>query len=106
MRISDWSSDVCSSDLRSMLYHTFLLSRHGCSWHGGGSGTFHAKTLEVLSICRIQLGGGCRSAQPALLACVVPERNHGRAHIQRKKIGRASGRERGWRNVSSSVVAG
>src|SRR3546814_19092004 len=82
MRISDWSSDVCSSDLTG-----------GC-WHGGtvhvslgccrGQNPFSTPTLECLCFCRHRGGPGV----PA------PRGSSGRSGIPAMKIGRASCRER------------
>src|SRR3546814_7201080 len=44
MRISDWSSDVCSSDLRSFIQH--VASRLEIEGHGG------KRLIEFVSQCR------------------------------------------------------
>src|SRR3546814_12364474 len=97
MRISDWSSDVCSSDLRTLFLHYDEIA--------GDPVSALAKVLH-------HLGDGNPIADPAAVARVMgsyskagaaepfcPRGRHRRAPLEDKlaniEIGRASCRERG-----------
>src|SRR3546814_3968775 len=45
MRISDWSSDVCSSDLRRVLSGILFVIRNGLRWRDAPSGYGPHKTI-------------------------------------------------------------
>src|SRR3546814_18666232 len=91
MRISDWSSDVCSSDLEA-----FLLK----------SAPFGAAGVHGLD--DVVIGAGHAVIQPQQVAHRVVLRHDEPESAGRQpgKIGRASCRERVWQYVSISVVAG
>src|SRR3546814_20909833 len=97
MRISDWSSDVCSSDLkitRSERSRTMCGTYNPLFFRGGGWGW-----------CRTErVGGGAlsiRYAVPGKSGILASDQNFGRF----AKIGRASCGERGCQYVEISVVA-
>src|SRR3546814_19173349 len=101
MRISDWSSDVCSSDLSS------LACPH-CA-------AFHADTLPKIKENYIDTGKeklifrdfpiGGRAVMAAMVArCAKPERYFRFVDVlfqsqEKWEIGRASSRERVWLEV-------
>src|SRR3546814_15586918 len=87
MRISDWSSDVCSSDLSHVVDHGF---KHG---RGGGG-----RILRIQG----QHGDAPRSTVEQLVDR-TGDRWRTVAHAQ--EIGRASCRERVCQSVQISVVA-
>src|SRR3546814_21074923 len=106
MRISDWSSDVCSSDLRLAALGDLV----GIAARGDGVGGVAvepavavARPLREAAVrgdercagfqARADFGGGA----DAFLAS---------EEMERQKLGRASGRERVCKYVSISVVAG
>src|SRR3546814_13159697 len=102
MRISDWSSDVCSSDLFHrvgalvttlvlLALVIFLLRQRAALWRRAGLAVFAALVLQVtlgISIVHFQL--------PLLLAAA---HNLGAETLLGTKIGRASCRERGCQYV-------
>src|SRR3546814_13577738 len=109
MRISDWSSDVCSSDLQFKASFTFPESieaglRVG---HLGNRsvryeiGLFKESSDEVAalgSFVHVFVARATMKAVPipdGLLQAV------GRLQKEKRKIGRASGRERVWSSVRS-----
>src|SRR3546814_18907895 len=84
MRISDWSSDVCSSDLAMMPAHEGHRLARTLSWpHLLALGVGAIVGTGILTL----IGVGADRAGPA-------------------EIGRASCRERGCQYVQISVVAG
>src|SRR3546814_12226602 len=91
MRISDWSSDVCSSDLRLII---LLLHR--------GLITDHVRPVR-LDLCNLH------SDRPTAIQLQFPTRRLGLpilvSALHRGQIGRASCRERVCKYVSISVVA-
>src|SRR3546814_9416838 len=99
MRISDWSSDVCSSDLAGSQFA--ISADRNRPWRDGrGSGGEDDGALYRLSRHPGE-GRGSRKA------CEIPvqagmangiKMNAPRTLYQ-KKIGRESGRERVWKNV-------
>src|SRR3546814_20789069 len=111
MRISDWSSDVCSSDLAGAYLRD---ARRAASRSGGpvrpgsGQGTDGqgAVTLDL---------AGCSDGELAALALAGRPSAYGellRRHrdpvsrlVRGPKIGRASCRERVWQEVYNLVVA-
>src|SRR3546814_19814807 len=95
MRISDWSSDVCSSDLAS----TKLI-------HGGLRYLEHYEfslVREALKEREVLWGIAPHIIHP--LRFVLPYRDGLRPRWLLRQIGRASCRERACQYVSSSVVA-
>src|SRR3546814_14164276 len=105
MRISDWSSDVCSSDLGQML----------AALTGWAQGTF-ASAVNVegdsVSVTR-EVDGGLETVKLKLPAIVTTDlrlnepRYASLPNIMKatsKQIGRASCRDRVWQYVSISVV--
>src|SRR3546814_12317091 len=91
MRISDWSSDVCSSDLGAIRRH---LSRRRSRARSGGAG-LAARTVQVRALQEGAVEE--RAARPP----------HRRTRADRRdgEIGRASCRERVGPYVSISVGA-
>src|SRR3546814_14885661 len=92
MRISDWSSDVCSSDLQMAVAAEIDVKLQRADADGqrggeGGQGVFRRQAAGAAMAFKIE-GMGCRAGQ------------------HRGKIGRASCRERVCQYVSISVVAG
>src|SRR3546814_6714612 len=84
MRISDWSSDVCSSDLVALPGTGMAVRlRAGLRFSGGG-------LLRQAGEQRVRPGGRQQGQQP-----------HGGIEPAREddEIGRASCRERGWQYV-------
>src|SRR3546814_11447299 len=112
MRISDWSSDVCSSDLRRIVLagdrHLAVDDRHG------GHPVFPALNAlalfgQVIGDGSVPAGGrsaGAETRNLAGAAVELPVRidNMLRIHIGRK-IGRATWRERECKDVEISVGA-
>src|SRR3546814_18625257 len=101
MRISDWSSDVCSSDLRSGLYPLALPSGLGCEGAGEvvdvGDGVGDLRPGDRVAYASGPLGAYADVRLfPADQLVRLPD----------GKIGRASCRERVCQSVSISVVAG
>src|SRR3546814_20603584 len=90
MRISDWSSDVCSSDLA---FHAVLGPRHG---DGEGFFVEHQRGRHGPDVVDI-LAAGLEIAQPPALLDV--------GQTDLGKIGRASCRESVCQAGSLSVVA-
>src|SRR3546814_7887403 len=92
MRISDWSSDVCSSDLRP----TPIMSNSRTREEGRHivSNLSPGDEFAQIMIQRIIASGDCES---------TPCRPY-RMLAKGRKIGRASGRERVCQYVSISVV--
>src|SRR3546814_11917568 len=98
MRISDWSSDVCSADLPGV--------RPRLSPSGSRLGVDEQLDLDVPvgRIGRVDADLAERTGQleevlPAADRLPAARRPHG------AEIGRASSRERVWQSVSLSVVA-
>src|SRR3546814_13091539 len=123
MRISDWSSDVCSSDLEA--WETIetesglaqeQLRRAGdiymaagsviCCWGMGITQHKHSVAPIQMLVNLLLLRGN--PGRPGAGAC--PVRGHSNVHGDRTHghfaLGQASCRERGCRSVSISVVAG
>src|SRR3546814_16659223 len=106
MRISDWSSDVCSSDLHIALLHPGdrpQLEEHDEHGDCGGGPELRNQIRERMaqSTARRHDARGDASLQrgsAARYGAVVGSR-------LREEIGRASGRARVWKSVSISVVA-
>src|SRR3546814_20150366 len=91
MRISDWSSDVCSSDLSEGL---------------------HRGDVEVDRPATNPVSVGVADDDPTVARQEWPEEDERGPHLHRRlardeqpQIGRASGRERVCQYVSISVVA-
>src|SRR3546814_9771490 len=86
MRISDWSSDVCSSDLVKFRFP----NKHDIYMHDTPQRELFEKTQRTFS-------HGCiRVHNPGRLAEILLEEDKGwsAARVRELKIGRASGRER------------
>src|SRR3546814_14592321 len=105
MRISDWSSDVCSSDLQTLDRIPWYVNRivpNNCVSHfrwQSDLGLIERHSEQVHSVAlRNQYGTGLKpcSRDNDCLACVlIPRLGYKRFN----KIGRASGRERVCRYV-------
>src|SRR3546814_14471085 len=98
MRISDWSSDVCSSDLQ--LFDREL-QRHPCAGNGGGAGAAigldHVAVDRDLPLTkRFKIDDGAQRAADQPLDFLRPARllALGRLAIAAREIGGASWRER------------
>src|SRR3546814_14239987 len=92
MRISDWSADVCSSDLRFVALHLGQLDQFG----------------GVVALFLDRARRGHRLVEPATLAHHLPRRPGivpQRRVLDLRKIGRASWRGRVCQYVSLAVVA-
>src|SRR3546814_14338353 len=83
MRISDWSSDVCSSDLQTHL-------REG--WHGSGHGDAPKESCSASrsastrpDSCRARMNGGPPSTGAWCLATGC-RRQHRRRRLDRKSV--------------------
>src|SRR3546814_12620357 len=103
MRISDWSSDVCSSDLFAGFIEGDKLSRGDVDVivHDGFSGNIALKTIEgtarfVTDLLRRAFTSSTRSKNGFLISRPATELL--RHHLD-PKIGGASGRERVWQYV-------
>src|SRR3546814_9320930 len=86
MRISDWSSDVCSSDLKLMLAD--VQSSYGLARPFQGVGNFETEHQRNL------VREVCAAVQTGRLIVVSGLVGSGKTHLLRRKIGRASWRER------------
>src|SRR3546814_20085359 len=118
MRISDWSSDVCSSDLAAARSEIATpdgftaplrpYQREGLAWldflaEAGLGGVLAddmglGKTVQVLAHLLLEKRCG-RLQQPALVVCPTSLVGNWRDEAARFEIGRASCRERGWQYV-------
>src|SRR3546814_11046411 len=98
MRISDWSSDVCSSDLRP---HAEC-DRACVSPSGALIKRAHDLTVEATDTARTAVGHERHVARLPRLE------THGRAggNVEPKQIGRRSWRERGCKDCMDPVVGG
>src|SRR3546814_15212416 len=92
MRISDWSSDVCSSDLLANVYYECGATAAGDSWH--------AQVIALLELSAELLPGPSSYELTQALNVAADE-----ASPDNMEIGRASCRERVGQYVSISVVA-
>src|SRR3546814_1745414 len=92
MRISDWSSDVCSSDLSSMMAPTPATSAEGARFAigSGGSNRIRTAVLQVL-VNLLDVGLPMAAATEAARLHIEGEAV---ANIEAAEIGRASCRER------------
>src|SRR3546814_17404904 len=88
MRISDWSSDVCSSDLATFLRRLADDVEQEKDTSGGGQPTAGGATPAELTRLRA-------------FASATERRHDG---IRERQIGRASCREREWQYRSITVV--
>src|SRR3546814_16192478 len=95
MRMSDWSSDVCSSDLLAMARPRILLAlRRSLAMFGDGERTDVGKRLTR------------PRTEPEIMIEEEIRRHHDPEHAAaRLQIGRASRRESVWQYVEISVVA-
>src|SRR3546814_15855942 len=109
MRISDWSSDVCSSDLRAARRATRSgWRRRDGNWRARCGGRWPRVRTDGLGA-----GRGRAASQEGLGQAVRPavlDRRFRAADDGERgdaaEVGRASGRERGCQYVSNSGVAG
>src|SRR3546814_19234760 len=103
MRISDWSSDVCSSDLHLLADHEFAVVFAG--------GAFERAEAGIGLVGR---AGPFPDLAADMQAAVRPRRGRARMRMHRveeaavaqrlaREIGRASWRERVWQSVEISV---
>src|SRR3546814_20121818 len=101
MRISDWSSDVCSSDLDNSIERCYRLEEIGsCSayfWPSESMSFIHSTSL--ISCSRFAWPTIVRSSSPCVQKISLPLR-------QRAEIGRETGRERVWQEALISVGDG
>src|SRR3546814_15833244 len=95
MRISDWSSDVCSSDLGEPIQSAIPTSAPSFA-----AATAAAAAIMLLLLHRLHRAGECRKQRSLVLA--GRSFSAGGLHL---KIGRASCRERVCQYVEISVVA-
>src|SRR3546814_15412824 len=112
MRISDWSSDVCSSDLLAhRRRHRAAQADEPCRQADGDGVHLREATVDAVDdvepvvLAELHLGqqrAALRHQRPARLG----EDRHGGAQLQLLQIGRASCRERVCQYVYISVVAG
>src|SRR3546814_15965503 len=121
MRISDWSSDVCSSDLHDAAGLAVLTPATARLWHPVRSGTFwrSRRSLRGFRSPRLPLGRnqGSRKGPGMLRTCATLSvfgllalafamaLNRGGRTVSRLQIGRASGRARVCHHVLVSVGA-
>src|SRR3546814_20978878 len=121
MRISDWSSDVCSSDLASRPKKIAVPVGQGrgmiatiqqglkddgfavsisqlCRWFGVPRRTVYYKPTKAPSKVNPDLAGPIK-------ALIEEEPSFGYRTVAGLQIGRAACRERGWQSVENSVVA-
>src|SRR3546814_17377748 len=105
MRISDWSSDVCSSDLLAA----------ECGWGPGRAGNRQGERQNETTHEDPLFAQGASSADRSGIASGVREASWVVRHSRYKKglsrgvreqIGRESCRDRGCKYVESSVVDG
>src|SRR3546814_13519921 len=95
MRSSDWSSDVCSSELRARLAKAERRAADNASWK------------DLVEAERARRLSTIDADSKAIEAQAVADEKAQAAEQQRQQqeIGRASGREREWQYVYSPVVA-
>src|SRR3546814_18804264 len=105
MRISDWSSDVCSSDLASMALTVFFGRPSGILMACEGEQreryllpAAHGEKFDALAMSEPDAGSDVRG-----MKCAA--RPAGGDWVLHGKLGRAAGRERGCQHVELSVVA-
>src|SRR3546814_13002613 len=108
MRISDWSSDVCSSDLRTATNVRTIFSKNGGNLGASGSVshafdrlgliTYPAKNGDADKVFEAALEAGAEDVSSS-------EEEHEIWTAQDDQIGRESCRERVWQYGSSTVVA-
>src|SRR3546814_14422041 len=98
MRISDWSSDVCSSDLRTeyLAEDRRTAGRRACpGFEEHRAAAFPGHESGMATIERATSLAG-----PILVAPTAERAEH-----RKRQIGRASGRERVWQYVENTVCA-
>src|SRR3546814_11361009 len=114
MRISDWSSDVCSSDLPAYLRAPTIFAAFQQAGATVAVVTAKDKLRRLLGHGLTMKAGAavCFSAEKANEASVAENGINGLLALTGKplpsvysEIGRASGRERGWQYVEIAVVA-
>src|SRR3546814_18304369 len=106
MRISDWSSDVCSSDLRQPPFLAEPVGPSGGAEHGDRPVIVVAVLAGRRDLANIfdgRRGGAATEARAFDTASGRPEaelaEHRARGGIVDEKIGRASGRERVCKSV-------
>src|SRR3546814_11433859 len=112
MRISDWSSDVCSSDLCGVQFEAEIAGRTAplCLRANLGKLPYSAESPEARSLARVVLGASGRLRRGQILLTpdhdmmlegeIAPPTPRTPARIiAAAEIGRASGRERGCQYV-------
>src|SRR3546814_14906998 len=119
MRISDWSSDVCSSDLQAIAAHRRVgaddaRGPQACARPDAGALFYDAVRSYADSGgymgCRCNDRAGMNAGFQALQSVAVEPLGQQGVHevglaAQHWQIGRASCRERGWQYVEISGVA-
>src|SRR3546814_17704680 len=102
MRISDWSSDVCSSDLQDAIMRAAGLTRSGKVWKGcEGTSEADAKSVEIKDLNHdgrpeaIVTDSGMCYGNTGQEFTVLRSTPGGWAQMM-PEIGRASCRERVW----------
>src|SRR3546814_16032460 len=101
MRISDWSSDVCSSDRCAMAAEHLLQRVRHLADRGAGTGRVDRKRKQVARAVGGRLGQGVeRLAAGLLVACRADE-----LQPLDLQIGRSACRERGVQYVGIPVCA-
>src|SRR3546814_6499923 len=93
MRISDWSSDVCSSDLRMSEKPTFMNSANArVEVNSSNSTSTPKKSSRITTLQMVGQTSTSAVVVPTRSACSMPS-------PVKPKIGRASCRERGCQYV-------
>src|SRR3546814_5196524 len=95
MRISDWSSDVCSSDLqhRQYLDHRRKLRLWPVAVQSDMEWLVHRRLFRRVGVIRLRPPGGDAAMEPAA-ACELPHAHRAGGDVAAGEIGRASCRER------------
>src|SRR3546814_20835168 len=106
MRISDWSSDVCSSDLRGYRFARMKMSK-AANYMLGVSGAIVVGIWAIASLGEDDANGVPQAAAPVVPESVAAQAVEVKLEVPvAKKIGRAPGRERGSQYVKVTGVAG
>src|SRR3546814_12638042 len=108
MRISDWSSDVCSSDLNCSVIDlkiavlTALRAARAArtSWVNPGSSNFCRTSSSMRTL--MMSSNSCLVDAASRATCSSQDQS---VSTNTRKIGRESSRERGGQKVSNLVVA-
>src|SRR3546814_17600140 len=105
MRISDWSSDVCSSDL-DRLADRRIARTMVCVGSGGAIRIVQRVADLAADQAAAQRAGADRHQTAAALADGRNQQAAADRAESRAELGRATGRGRGWNYVEFSVGAG